>query len=199
MPWRCVAAQCSNTPAQGVSLHCWPTPLQQEQADLWLHFVQATRDGWTPSESSRLCSAHFVDSCFTNYLKYTLGHSERLILRSDAVPTIYIDIAERRACSEPTTSTPTTRADTRETMVTPSTTFTSTTAPYTQIPARVTRMANRSRKINRVNFMLAIMCMYNMYVHVLHVGPMFIFPEIQHTVVEECLQGNNLENSWLWL
>ena len=60
---RCVAAGCSNTYSDGVSLFAFPRDpsLRQE----WLKQVQKTRARWSgPSKHSVLCSCRFTEDCF---------------------------------------------------------------------------------------------------------------------------------------
>ena len=107
----CAAARCqtynltnsktaaTTTTTPGISLHRWPiASLFPEQASSWRRFVQAEpeRNDWKPlnesrSSSSRLCSFHFDNSCFKNYIKFTLGFSKCLNLLPGAVPTIQCD------------------------------------------------------------------------------------------------------------
>ena len=87
---RCVAAGCSNTYSDGVSLFAFPRDpsLRQE----WLKQVQKTRARWSgPSEHSVLCSCHFTEDCFEpdTLLAPKLGLAKRKMLKRDAVPTIF--------------------------------------------------------------------------------------------------------------
>ena len=62
---RCIAAGCSNTHKDGVSLFQFPRDPQLKQK--WIKQVQRTRAGWSGPGSvagSVLCSAHFEKSCF---------------------------------------------------------------------------------------------------------------------------------------
>ena len=87
MPNHCVAANCSNTASNVVSLHLWPS--SKAQAGAWRRFVATKRSHWRPFPSSILCSAHFTEDCFENQILFSMGHSKRLILRPGAVPTIH--------------------------------------------------------------------------------------------------------------
>ena len=60
---RCVAAGCSNTYSDNVSLFKFPRdPILRQQ---WVKQEQRTRAQWSgPSEHSVLCSEHFTDSSF---------------------------------------------------------------------------------------------------------------------------------------
>ena len=87
MPNHCVAANCSNKASNAVSVHLWPS--NKAQADAWRRFVSTKRSHWRPSPSSYLCSAHFDEDCFVNKMRFSMGHSKRLMLRPGAVPTIH--------------------------------------------------------------------------------------------------------------
>ena len=87
---RCVAAECSNTYSDGVSLYTFPRdPAIRQQ---WVKQVQRTRAQWSgPSEHSVLCSKHFTDSCFEpdSALASEMGIKKRRRLKHDAIPTIF--------------------------------------------------------------------------------------------------------------
>uniref|UniRef100_A0A3P9ID33 THAP-type domain-containing protein n=1 Tax=Oryzias latipes TaxID=8090 RepID=A0A3P9ID33_ORYLA len=57
MPSRCVAAGCSNTSSESVSLYKFPK--QETLLKQWTKQVQRTRANWVPTASSTLCSEHF--------------------------------------------------------------------------------------------------------------------------------------------
>ena len=62
MPTRCVAAACSNTHRDGVSLFRFPRdPCVREK---WTKQVQRTRAQWKPTKNSVLCNQHFEEDCF---------------------------------------------------------------------------------------------------------------------------------------
>ena len=94
---RCVAAGCSNTYSDGVSLFLFPK--DQVRRTQWTKQVQRTRAEWKgPSEHSVLCSNHFTNDCFEpdTAIASSLGiEKPRRRLKVDAVPTIFI----RRAAS----------------------------------------------------------------------------------------------------
>ena len=79
MPTRCVAAKCSNTHQDGVSLFLFPSDdaLRKE----WVRQIKRTRDYWKgPSKSSVLCSAQSgmaYDTQNTNMLKLLLPKQKR--------------------------------------------------------------------------------------------------------------------------
>ena len=89
MPLRCVAAGCSNTYEDGVSLFKFPKdPARRRQ---WTRQVQTTRAKWKPSEYSVLCSKHFKEDCFESQVAMAakLGIKKHQKLKPDAVPTIF--------------------------------------------------------------------------------------------------------------
>ena len=60
---RCVAAGCSNTNSDGVSLFQFPQDLAF--CAQWTKGVQTTQTDWQgPSDYSILCSNHFTNDCF---------------------------------------------------------------------------------------------------------------------------------------
>ena len=90
---RCVAAGCSNTNADGVSLFRFPrNPSLRAQ---WNKQVQRTRTDWKDAtEYSVLCSNHFISDCFEedSHIAAQFGIAKRKRLKPDAVPTILIFI-----------------------------------------------------------------------------------------------------------
>uniref|UniRef100_A0A3P9H2T7 THAP-type domain-containing protein n=1 Tax=Oryzias latipes TaxID=8090 RepID=A0A3P9H2T7_ORYLA len=62
MPSRCVAAGCSNTSSESVSVYKFPK--QETLLKQWTKQVQRTRANWVPTASSTLCSEHFEADCF---------------------------------------------------------------------------------------------------------------------------------------
>lgn len=89
---RCVAANCGNTNADGVSLHTFPkdpTLLKK-----WSDFVKLKRGAWPgPTEYSALCSIHFEPSCFPFRTRFEIEQMgvrpKRVTLTSVACPTIH--------------------------------------------------------------------------------------------------------------
>lgn len=94
MSRRCVAAGCSNTNADGVSLFHFPRghpSLRQK----WNKQVQRTRADWKDAtQYSVLCSEHFTSDSF---IATQFGSTKRKRLKPDAVPTIFgpLNIAAR--------------------------------------------------------------------------------------------------------
>ena len=90
---RCVAAGCSNTYSDNVSLFKFPKdPVLRQK---WVKNVQRTRAQWSgPSEHSVLCSEHFDSSCFEpdSELASQMGMQKRKRLKDDAVPTLFYSL-----------------------------------------------------------------------------------------------------------
>ena len=88
MVCRCVAAGCSKTHRDGVSLFGFPKDITWRKK--WADQVRRTRDKWEPTSYSVLCNLHFEDWCFEQDSKLTesIG-KKRPRLKPDAVPTIF--------------------------------------------------------------------------------------------------------------
>lgn len=106
---RCVAAGCSKTYKDGVSLFLFPKDPQMRKK--WADQVKRTRDKWDgPTDHSVLCSCHFEEHCFEAEMRLaeSLGveYKKKSRLKSDAVPTIFPRPAPKRssmdAVPEPT-------------------------------------------------------------------------------------------------
>ena len=87
---RCIAAGCSNTHADGVSLFSIPrNPSLHAQ---WNKQVQRTRaDLRNATDYSVLCSEHFTYDCFEEgpVIAAQFGIQKRRRLKPDAVPMIF--------------------------------------------------------------------------------------------------------------
>ena len=87
---RCVAAGCSNTYSDGVSLFQFPRdPALRAQ---WTKEVQRTRADWQgPSDYSVLCSNHFTNDCFEEdtIIAARFGIEKRRRLKPKAIPTVF--------------------------------------------------------------------------------------------------------------
>ena len=89
---RCVAANCGNTNADGVSLHSFPINVSIRRQ--WIDFVKLKRAKWvSPTQYSALCSAHFPIECFPFRFRFEMEHMGRSLknvkLNADAVPSIH--------------------------------------------------------------------------------------------------------------
>ena len=87
---RCVAAGCSNTASDNVSLFKFPKdPVLRRQ---WEKQVQRTRAQWKATEHSHLCSEHFTSDSFyiDSALAATFGIKKKKTLKPGAVPTLFI-------------------------------------------------------------------------------------------------------------
>ena len=88
MPSRCVAASCSNTTKDGVSLHQFPSDPKYRR--IWttkVKLTRAKRSGLT--DHSFLCSAHVEQTCFERGLHSQFGMAYKVMLLPDAIPTIF--------------------------------------------------------------------------------------------------------------
>ena len=86
---RCVAAGCSNTPSDRVSLFKFPSDGVLRRK--WEKQVQQTRAQWKATEHSFLCSDHFTEDCFEvdSALASQFEMKKRRRLKPGAVPTIF--------------------------------------------------------------------------------------------------------------
>lgn len=86
---KCVAAGCSNTHSDRISLFKFPK--DQSLCKKWTIQVKKTRDKWEPSKTSVLCSAHFTEDSFEPdvAIAATFGIEKRRRLKPGAVPTIF--------------------------------------------------------------------------------------------------------------
>ena len=87
---RCIAAGCSNTNADGVSLFRFPR--DPSLRTKWNKQVQRTRADWKDAiEYSVLCSDHFTSYSFEkeSFLAPGFGLAKKKRLKPDAVPTIF--------------------------------------------------------------------------------------------------------------
>lgn len=86
---RCVAAGCSNTNADGVSLFKFPK--DEKLRAQWIKQVQRFRAEWTCTAYSVLCSEHFSEECFEPASKFAaeFGMKKPRRLKPDAIPSIF--------------------------------------------------------------------------------------------------------------
>ena len=99
MPTRCIAAGCSKTTKDGVSLHLFPADPKYRR--LWAAKVRLTRAKWSgPTSFSALCSEHFEPSCFESGIHHSFDMTRRAILKHDAVPTIFPASGKSKKVSE---------------------------------------------------------------------------------------------------
>ena len=89
MPTRCVAAACSNTHHDCVSLFRFPSdPFLREK---WAKQVQCTRAQGNPTANSVLCSKHFEEDCFEPGTDIAVQFGIKLTrkLKPETVPSIF--------------------------------------------------------------------------------------------------------------
>ena len=79
----CVAFGCSNSPTNHPELSYHTFPKNEVRKEKWISAVK--RKGWTPSNSSVLCSAHFSRDSYCR----PPGGKQRALLKGDAVPSIF--------------------------------------------------------------------------------------------------------------
>ena len=92
---------CINTQhTDRISIHRFPKNSKVRKQ--WIDFVQRHRSGWKPTNTSILCSLHFVDSCFTTNHQIASSLGIKNILTRDTVPTI--DVAVSQPDTKPFTS-----------------------------------------------------------------------------------------------
>ena len=84
----CFVFRCNSTRSDSVSLHLLPR--QTELRERWIQFIWRHRDDPAKiSTKTRVCSLHFLDNCFENLTRKNMGFATKLILKADAVPTLY--------------------------------------------------------------------------------------------------------------
>ena len=83
----CVVYGCNNSPAVGITLHEFPKEVYRCRQ--WVRFVQRTRKWESKPHTSHICSKHFAKEAISNYLQVEMGVAKRILLKEDAVPTIY--------------------------------------------------------------------------------------------------------------
>ena len=77
MPEKCVVFGCSAMPKGGTaSWHHFPKDTHVRQA--WIRFVQRTRKWDGPTETSTVCSQHFMSADFENLQRYKMGFVKSL-------------------------------------------------------------------------------------------------------------------------
>ena len=109
MVYKCVAAGCSNSTSDKVTIFKFPSdPVLRGK---WEKQVQRTRADWKATKHSHLCSEHFTEDSFEvePTLAAEFGIAKKRRLKSGAVPSIFPRIAASGAqmsVKRPATSTP---------------------------------------------------------------------------------------------
>lgn len=87
---RYVAAGCSNTHSETVSMHKFPK--DPEVRWQWEKQVSRTRERWSAMETSFLSSDHFEADCFEvdSIIASQMGMKKRKRLKPGAIPTIFV-------------------------------------------------------------------------------------------------------------
>ena len=91
---RCIAANCSKTSVDGVSLHEFQFIKDQNQLRAWINFVKTKRKNWDgPTKTSALCSDHFSLDCYPYKVQFEIDRTgkrpKHARLNDGAVPTIH--------------------------------------------------------------------------------------------------------------
>lgn len=76
---KCIVAGCDNA----MGLH--GIPLDLKLRGQWLRAIGMEENSYLPTMSG-VCDKHFTRDCFTNLTEFELGYTERLRLKSEAVP-----------------------------------------------------------------------------------------------------------------
>ncbi|XP_062591087.1 THAP domain-containing protein 10-like [Saccostrea cucullata] len=90
----CVAAGCTATNADDISLHEFPKEVKRELRRKWINFVKTKRQDFTqPTRFSVLCERHFAPNCYPE--EYRIKQSLGIVIKKkrllpDAVPTIHL-------------------------------------------------------------------------------------------------------------
>ena len=90
----CVAAGCTATHKDNVSLHEFPKDSRPDIRRQWINFVKTKRKDFTsPSAHSVLCEKHFTPDCYP--LEYSIKKNLGIVVKKksllpDAVPTIHL-------------------------------------------------------------------------------------------------------------
>ncbi|XP_061170057.1 THAP domain-containing protein 10-like [Saccostrea echinata] len=97
----CVAAGCTSTHRDNVSLHEFPKETRPEIRRKWISFVKMKRkDFTTPTQFSVLCEKHFAPNCYP--LEYSIKKSmgievKKKNLLPEAIPTVQTVDSDKRA------------------------------------------------------------------------------------------------------
>ncbi|XP_078028004.1 uncharacterized protein LOC144464520 [Epinephelus lanceolatus] len=84
----CFVFGCNAAKEDIVSVHVLPKDLQLREK--WVQFIWKNRN--VPDklpEKTRICSSHFPEHCFENFTQKQMGFATKLVLKPDAVPSIY--------------------------------------------------------------------------------------------------------------
>lgn len=75
-------------PEPGASTHNLPKDPELKQK--WMDFIYRNRLS-RPSNpvGIRICGAHFSNDCFVNFFQRSMGFAKKLILKTNALPSIY--------------------------------------------------------------------------------------------------------------
>lgn len=84
----CFVFGCKAKRDDTVSFHLLPNDLKVREK--WVQFIWKDRNVPVPlPEKALVCSSHFPEYCFENFTRKKMGFASRLLLKPDAVPSIY--------------------------------------------------------------------------------------------------------------
>ncbi|KAK6299979.1 hypothetical protein J4Q44_G00300120 [Coregonus suidteri] len=84
-------AHCVVTGCHSVNLTLHYFPNNEDIRQQWLLFVSGGQAAPKIMILSRVYSAHFQRSCFINWGEHSMGLTRKLILKTDAVPSLTVD------------------------------------------------------------------------------------------------------------
>lgn len=83
-----------------IFLHTFPHG-DKKRLDLWNKFVKLKRKDWLKaSPTSVLCSSHFRQDDFCNFVEFKVGYVGQLYLKNTAVPTIHREMSPKPSKSQ---------------------------------------------------------------------------------------------------
>lgn len=86
----CSVVGCKAQKGQMVSLHILPN--DQKLRSKWVQFIGNNVNCNVPAKlpsRTYVCSRHFPENCFENFIMTKLGFASKLILKPNAIPSIY--------------------------------------------------------------------------------------------------------------
>ena len=86
MPYSCSVRYCTSTTS---ITSLFAIPKKCEFQEKWLKFVKFTQPNWTITKTTRICAHHFKQEDFKNLELFQRGLKKQLVLKEEAIPTIY--------------------------------------------------------------------------------------------------------------
>ena len=88
--YKCASCENVSNLAEGVTFHKFPH--DPAISNVWINFVKKTNPEFIPRQNSRLCSSHFLSSCFPWTFQQEFGLPVmRRDLKKGSIPTIQTD------------------------------------------------------------------------------------------------------------